>query len=88
MLDVIWLSKNPQGVLTRIITIILLISKVRLASAITPKTTLTLSQVPTWLAFANGLRQTGGSFGSLNIGGRDLGGATGVLLAMISHMIY
>ncbi|KAF9652021.1 hypothetical protein BDM02DRAFT_3061464, partial [Thelephora ganbajun] len=36
-----------------------------------------ISKVPTWLAFANGLRQAGGSFGGLNIGGRDLGGATG-----------
>jgi len=57
--DIIWLAKNSQGVLTRIITIILLISK-----------------VPTWLAFANGLRQPGSTFGSLSIGGRDLGGAT------------
>jgi len=59
VLDIIWLAKNSQGVLTRIITIIILISK-----------------LPTWLAFANGLRQAGGSFGGLNIGGRDLGGAT------------
>jgi len=57
--DIIWLARNQQGVLTRILTIVLLISK-----------------VPIWLAFANGLRQAGGSFGGLNIGSRDLGGAT------------
>ncbi|KAF9785856.1 hypothetical protein BJ322DRAFT_745950 [Thelephora terrestris] len=33
-------------------------------------------KVPTWLAFANSLRQAGGSFAGLNIGSRDLGGAT------------
>lgn len=47
-----------------------------------------ISQVPTWLAFANGLRQAGGSFGGLNIGGRDLGGATGMTPVRVSHAIY
>ena len=46
------------------------------------------SQVPTWLAFANGLRQAGGPFGNLNIGSRDLGGATGTTPVTISHMTY
>lgn len=46
------------------------------------------SQVPTWLAFANGLRQAGGPFGNLNIGSRDLGGATGVTPVAISYIMY
>jgi len=37
---------------------------------------LLISKVPTCLAFANGLRQAGASFGGLNIGSSDLGGAT------------
>jgi len=33
-------------------------------------------KLPTWLAFANGIRQQGGSFSGLNVGGNDIGGAT------------
>ena len=39
-MDIIWLSRNPQGVLTRIITIIILISKARVASTVTPESML------------------------------------------------
>jgi len=37
---------------------------------------LLIFKVPTFFAFANNFRQAGSSFGGLNIGGRDLGGAT------------
>jgi len=84
-MDIIWLAKNSQGVFTRIISIILLISKVQARARGHHQNMLMLSQVPTWLAFANGLRQAGGSFGGLNIGGRDLGGATGMTPIEVFH---
>ena len=37
MLDIIWLAKNSQGAFTRIITIILLISKVQTRAVVTTK---------------------------------------------------
>lgn len=42
-MDIIWLSRNSQGVLTRIITIILLISKAQLVSMVIPESILTPS---------------------------------------------
>lgn len=66
------------------ITIILLISKVRVSvHDIHQNRVNAILQVPTWLAFANSLRQAGGSFAGLNIGSRDLGGATGTMLINI-----
>lgn len=43
-MDIIWLARNPQGALTRIITIVLLISKAHLASIVTPESMLTSSR--------------------------------------------
>jgi hypothetical protein len=76
--DIIYLARNSQNWFIKLITIIILIIKVRFA--ITRQDTsikALFSKLPTFLAFALALRQRGSQFPGLGIGGGDLSGPTG-----------
>ncbi|KAI0814957.1 hypothetical protein BC629DRAFT_826329 [Irpex lacteus] len=84
--DIIWLARHEQNWLIRILSILILILKVR-SYYMHVIHHLTSTQAPTVLAFAAALRQRGTQFSGLSFTGNNLNGATGTLLHVCSTTI-
>lgn len=84
--DIIWLARHEQNWLVRILSILILILKVRFYYMHVIQH-LTSTQAPTVLAFAAALRQRGTQFSGLSFTGNNLNGATGTLLHVCSTTI-